>query len=672
ELFASWGYEARVETYRALLPIPLERSLEMTAPRSWRARLEEPALAEDRTSGQKAEQLPTYNAYSPDGEVEAEVVYVNYGVPADYEELAQRGIDVRGKIVLARYGGSWRGIKPKVAAEHGAIGCLIFSDPGGDGFFEGPAWPEGGWRSEDSVQRGSILDMPLYSGDPLTPGRAATEDAERLPLDAVPVLPTIPTLPISAADAEPILRELGGPMAPEAWRGHLPLSYRLGPGPARVRLELVFDWGLRPVHDVIAVLPGAERPDEWVLRGNHHDAWVHGATDPVSGMVAVLAEAKAIGELAKAGFRPRRTLIFAAWDGEEQGLIGSTEWAEAHADELVAKAIAYVNSDSITRGFVNLAGSHSLEPFAHAAASAVADPATGAPVTERARARRIVEGDEKTRERARASAELEIGALGSGSDYTPFLQHLGLASLSLDFGGEEQYGQYHSIYDSIDHYERFGDPGFEYVATAAKVGARLVLRLSEATVLPFRLDRAAERIGRYAGEIHELADEKRKEAEERARRLEERSLVLAADPRETFVPPPPLAPVPFLELAPLDNAVARLGRAAEAFETARAGLDPASADPAVVDRVNAFLRGFERLLTSPEGLPGRPWYRHQIYAPGQYTGYGVKTLPAVREAIELRRWDEVDQRIREVAAVLDRAAAAIEAETAALSPPPPG
>jgi N-acetylated-alpha-linked acidic dipeptidase len=352
-------------------------------------------------------------------------------------------------------------------------------------------------------------------------------------------------------------------------------------------------------------------------------------------------------------------------------LIGSTEWAEAHAEELAVKGVAYVNSDSVTRGFLNLAGSHSLEPFANLAAREVADPATGVPVTERARARDIVRGDDKVREQARASDEIEIGALGSGSDFTPFLQHLGLASLNLDFGGEEQYGQYHSIYDSIDHFERFGDPGFEYVATAAKVGARLVLRLSEATVLPFRLDRAAERIARYATEIHELEGEKRKEAEERARELEERSLVLAADPRETFVPPPPLEPVPFLELAPLDNAVARLGRAAEAFEKVRAGLDPATADAAVVDRVNAFLRGFERLLTAPGGLPGRSWYRHQIYAPGQYTGYGVKTLPAVREAIELRRWDEVDLRIREVARVLDGAAAAIEAETAELSPPRP-
>jgi len=669
EQFESWGYEARIETYQALFPTPRVRVLEMTAPRRWRASLDEPALAADRTSGLKDEQLPTFNAYSPDGDVEAEVVYVNYGVPDDYEELARRGIEVEGKIVLARYGGSWRGIKPKVAAEHGAVGCLIFTDPAGDGFFRGATWPDGGWRSADSVQRGSITDMPIYTGDPLTPGLAATEGAERLERDQVPVLPTIPTLPISAADAEPILTALGGPVAPEDWRGHLPLSYRLGPGPVRVRLRLEFDWQLQPVRDVIAVLRGAELPDEWVVRGNHHDAWVNGATDPVSGMVALLGEAKSIGELAREGFRPRRTIVFAAWDGEEPGLIGSTEWVEAHGDELAEKGVAYVNTDSVARGFLGLAGSHSLEVFANQVAREVSDPETGVSVLERARAGRIASGDEKARERVRSAPDLEIGALGSGSDYTPFLQHLGLASMNLDFGGEDEYGQYHSIYDSIDHYERFGDPGFEYVATTSRVGLRLVLRLAEAEILPFTLDRAAQRIAAYATEIHELADARRAEAEERARVLAERASEPAADPLEPVAPPPPLEPVPFLELAPLDNAVARLGRAADAFEKARAAIGPGQADADTVRRLNRCLRGFEQLLTSPEGLPGRPWYRHQIYAPGQYTGYGVKTLPAVREPIELRDWGEVDERIRGLAAVLDRAAAAIEAETAALTPP---
>ena len=666
DLFASWGFQASIETFDVLFPTPLERSLEMLAPTYYRARLDEPALAADSTSDQRDEQLPTYNAYSIDGDVEGELVYVNYGLPANYEELARHGIDVRGKVVLARYGGSWRGIKPKVAAEMGAVGCIIFSDPAGDGYRHGDPYPDGGWRSRESVQRGSVADMPLYAGDPLTPGVAATAGAARLPLAETKVLTRIPVLPISAGDAEPLLRALGGPMAPESWRGALPLPYRLGAGPARVRLALRFDWSLRSAHDVVAVLPGAELPDEWIVRGNHHDAWVNGATDPVSGMVALLAEAQAVGRLAAAGWRPRRTLVYAGWDAEEPGLLGSSEWAEAHADELRAKAVAYLNTDSLSRGFLSLAGSHSLERLANEVAREVADPATGETLLARARATAIVAADAAGREKIRARADLRIGALGSGSDYTPFLQFLGIAALNVDTGGEEQYGQYHSIYDSIDHYRRFMDPGFLYVAAAARTMGRLTLRLSEAEVLPLTLDRTAEVIGDYAGEIEELAERMRAEAEERARLLDERALALAADPRQAFVAPPPLDRVPFLELAPLDNAAQLLARAATDFEAARAAAEARGLAPALRDELNAFLRGFERRLTREEGLPGRPWYKHQIYAPGLYTGYGVKTLPAIREAIELRRWDEANAQIEIVAALLDSARAAIDAMAAKL------
>ncbi len=479
DLFASWGYEARIESFDVLFPTPKLRSLEMVAPTRFRARLDEGSLAEDATSGQKKEQLPTYNVYSIDGDVEGELVYVNYGLPQDYEELAQRGIDVRGKIVLARYGGSWRGIKPKVAAEHGAIGCLIFSDPAEDGYTQGDVWPKGGWRARDSVQRGSVADMPFHSGDALTPGVGATKEAVRLPLAEADILTKIPVLPISAADAQPLLAALGGAMAPPAWRGasaaHLPHGAGTCPRPPR---SSQFDWSLQPVHDVIAVLPGGELPDEWIVRGNHHDAWVNGATDPVSGMVALLAEAKAIGALVKAGMRPRRTLVYAAWDGEEPGLLGSTEWAETHLAELREKAVAYLNTDSVTRGFLQAAGSHSLERLVNEVGRAVLDPERAVPVLERTRAAGIARGDDKERERLRGKSDLRIGALGSGSDFTPFLQHVGIASLNVDFGGEEQYGQYHSIYDSIAHYARFGDPGFDYVAKAAEVNGRLTLRLA--------------------------------------------------------------------------------------------------------------------------------------------------------------------------------------------------
>lgn len=667
DLFASWGYEARIESFDVLFPTPLERSLELLEPTRFVASLAEPALPEDATSGQRDEQLPTYNAYSVDGDVTGELVYVNQGLPSDYEELAQRGIDVRGKIVLARYGGSWRGIKPKVAAEQGAIGCIIYSDPKGDGYYDGDVYPQGGYRSAESVQRGSVADMPIYSGDPLTPGVGATADAPRLPLDEVTVLTKIPVLPISYGDAQPLLAALGGPVAPEAWRGALPLTYHLGPGPAKVRLRLKFDWSRKPVHDVVALLPGSSAPAEWVVRGNHHDAWANGAMDPVSGLVALLAEAKAIGALARGGWRPARTIAFAAWDGEEPGLIGSTEWAETHGAELRAKAVAYLNTDTTARGFLGLAGSHSLERFANEVAREVVDPQTGVSALERSRASRVAgERDDGERKKLREREDLELGALGSGSDFTPFLQHLGIASLNFGFGGEEEYGQYHSIYDSIDHFLRFGDPELAYVDATARVGLRTVLRLAEAEVLPFTLDRSAATIAGYVEEIDGLTKKLRKESEERARLLADRTLELAADPTKTFVPPPALDRVPFLELAPLANAAALLRESAQRFERAREAAVARGLTPAERTALNAFLRGYERLLTRDDGLPGRPWYRHQIYAPGQYTGYGVKTLPAIREAVELRRWDEANAQIVEVARLLDAARAAIDAESAKL------
>src|SRR5688572_24005838 len=430
-LFRSWGYDTRIEEYEVLFPTPKERVLEMVSPTRFVARLEEPTLPGDRTSGQKSEQLPTYNVYSSDGDVTGELVYVNYGIPADYEELALRGIDVKGRIVIARYGGSWRGIKPKVAAEHGAVGCIIYSDPGQDGYAQGDPYPKGGWRPDAGVQRGSVKDMPIYSGDPLTPGTPATKDAKRLAISEVTTLTRIPVLPISAADAQPLLAALGGPMAPEDWRGSLPLPYRIGPGPARVHLKAVFDWKLATAYDVIAMLRGAERPDEWVIRGNHHDAWVNGASDPVSGMVALLEEARAVGELARGGFRPRRTLVYAAWDGEEQGLLGSTEWVEDHLGELQEKAVAYINSDSNARGFLGVGGSHSLETFVNQALADVQDPLKKVGVLQRARARAVLDGSAESRKAARARRGLGIAPLGSGSDYTPFLQHAGVASLNV-------------------------------------------------------------------------------------------------------------------------------------------------------------------------------------------------------------------------------------------------
>jgi N-acetylated-alpha-linked acidic dipeptidase len=660
--FRSWGYDARIEQFDVLFPTPKTRLLEMTAPTRWKARLAEPVLKEDATSGQGTEQLPVYHAYSVDGDVEAELVYVNYGVPADYEVLERYGVDVKGKIVIARYGGSWRGIKPKVAAEHGAIGCLVYSDPRDDGYFQGDVYPKGPWRMEHGAQRGSVADMPLFAGDPLTPGVAATKDAKRLERKDAPTLTKIPVMPLSYADAQPLLRALEGKVVPEEWRGALPFTYHFGPGPTKVRLKLDFDWKLAPALNVIAVMKGALRPDEWVLRGNHHDAWVNGADDPVSGAVALLEEARVLGELAKGGARPRRTIVYALWDGEEPGLLGSTEWAEAHADELKAKAVAYVNSDSNARGFLYAGGSMTLEPFVDEIARDVQDPQTKVSVKERLRARQELTGSPEEAKEARERTTLRLSALGSGSDYTPFLQHLGVASLNIGFGGEDGGGSYHSIFDSIDHYTRFADPTFEYGVALAKVGGRTVLRLANAEVLPFDPVPIAETTARYAREVQKLAEDLRERTDEVNRRVREKVYSLADDPKLALAPPKIREAVPFINFAPLQNAVARMQRSAADYKKAAA---QGTLSPADCDARNAAFIALERKLTRAEGLPGRPWFTHQVYAPGFYTGYGVKTLPAIREALEQRQWAQAAQQVELVARTLDGFSAELERLTPA-------
>src|SRR6185295_18742242 len=479
DLFRSWGFTTRIEDFYPLFPTPKERVLELIAPTRFQPTLSEPPVPGDASSAQSAEMLPPFNAYSIDGDVTGELVYVNYGTPDDYEQLERRGI------------------KPKVAAEHGAIGCILYSDPADDGYGVGDVYPKGGWRNDRAVQRGSVADGPLHSGDPLTPGVGATKDAQRLDRKDAKTITKIPVLPISYGDALPFLKALDGPVVPPDWRGALPIAYHFGPGPAKVHLKLVFDWKLTPIHDVIAVLPGAELPDEWVIRGNHYDAWVHGALDPISGMVAVLSEAKAIGALAKDGWRPRRTLVYAAWDAEEPGLLGSVEWAETHADELRAKAVAYVNSDSNSRGYLGIRGSSSLEAMINDVARDVVDPEKSVSVWTRARATALIDGTAEEKREARDRANLRIGPLGSGSDYTPFLQHLGIAALDLGYGGEEQYGQYHTAYDNFEHFSRFVDPDFAYGVILAQTGGRTVLRLAEADVLPFEFTGSADTISKY-------------------------------------------------------------------------------------------------------------------------------------------------------------------------------
>ena len=665
--FQEWGLDAHIETFEVLFPSPKERVVELVEPVKFRAALAETPLKDDPTSGQTALQLPTFNAYSTDGEATAPLVYVNYGMPEDYEELERLGVDVKGKIVIARYGGGWRGIKPKVAGEKGALGCLIYSDPRDDGYFQGEVYPAGPFRPEQGVQRGSVADMPTYAGDPLTPGVGATHDAKRLDRKDAQTITKIPVLPISYADAKPLLAALEGPVAPEAWRGALPVTYRIGPGPAKVHLKLVFDWKLVPARDVVAKIDGAVWPDEWIIRGNHHDAWVNGAEDPISGLVALLEEARAMGALVERGWRPKRTIVFCAWDGEEEGLLGSTEWAETHAAELTAKAVAYINTDGNGRGFLNADGSQALEPVVAGSAAEVEDPEKKISVLSRARLRKIsAAAKPEDRQEVRERAGLRLEALGSGSDFTPFLQHLGIASLNLGFGGEDDGGIYHSIYDDFSWYSRFADTDFAYARALAQTGGTMTLRLANADVLPLDFTAAAEAIAKYVKEVSELADAKRKDAEEKNLRIEENLAWAVADPRKPFVAPKPAAAVPHFDLAPLLNAsdalTAAAGAYARAFDAAfRPGASRPSPEKLVA--LNAALRGFERSLTAEAGLPGRPWYKHFIYAPGAYTGYAVKTLPAVREALDQKRWGDVNAAAAQTGAVIEKAAAQVRAAT---------
>ena len=657
-LFNSWGFDSRIEEFHVLLPTPIERRLEMLEPHSFTASLREPALEEDATSSIREGSLPPYNAFSADGDVTGELVYVNRGLPDDYEELRKRGISVEGKIVIARYGGSWRGIKPKVAYEQGAIGCIMYSDPIDDGYGIGDTYPTGPWRPSTGVQRGSVMDLPVRPGDPLTPGEGSTENANRLSVEESEVILDIPVLPISHADALPLLESMTGPVAPRAWRGSLPITYHMGPGKAKVRLKLQFNWDIVPLYNVIAVLKGTDYPDQWVIRGNHMDGWVFGAADPLSGNSAMVEEAYAIGQLAQAGWKPRRTIVFASWDGEEQGLIGSTEWVEHHAEELREKAVVSINSDSNRRGFLSAGGSHSLQRFVNEIGHSVIDPQTSVPVIDRLRARLMVNGNKD----AASGPDLPIYPLGSGSDYSPFLQHLGISSLNIGYGGEGGGGVYHSRYDSYDHLRRFGDPGFAYGVTLSQTTGRMVLRFANADILPHRFGDMAQNIHTYLDEIKSELGVMRDRKEYDQKLQLSNAFILAADPTETYHPPEPLKDVPFLNFAPVENAISALQTATRQYDQIMEKFmqQPDKMGDDKMRKINITLQSIEQNLTDPNGLPRRPWYAHRIYAPGYYTGYGVKTLPGIREAVEEQNWAEAEQEIVHTAEAINRYTEAIQ------------
>jgi len=668
--FQKFGWDAHIETFDVLYPTPISETVELLGPKPFKATLQEKPIPGDSSATAKDYALPAYLAFQGDGDVTAPIVYVNYGMQDDYKTLQRLGISVKGKIVVARYGAGWRGLKVKLAEEHGAIGCLIYSDPADDGYGVEAVYPDGPARPPHGIQRGSVIDMTLYGGDALTPGVGATADAKRLKVSDSPVILKIPALPISYADAQVLLATLTGDVVPKGWRGALPITYRVGPSTAPVHLEVKSDWSLKTIYDVIATMKGSVWPDQWVMRGNHHDGWVFGAADPLSGQVSVLEEAKAIGELVKSGWRPKRTIVYMSWDGEEPGLLGSTEWAETHAAELKKNGVLYVNSDTNGRGILSAGGSQDFEHFVNSVAEGITDPETHVPVGARLRARLEVNGAKKgANDEAKENAKLAIDpkhdfpieALGSGSDYSTFLEYLGVPVLNIEYGGEgSNGGVYHSRYDTFEHYTRFGDPGLVYTALLSKTVGALVLRAADADLPLERAGDFAETVAGYLKEVKKLETDKRKAYEMQAKMLAANAFALAADPSKTHGDPTALKSVPPIDLAPMDRAVTRLKASAKAYDAAFAR-HAAALGPQAREKLTALMQTIDQTLAPPVGLPERHWYKNLIYAPGRYTGYGAKTLPGIREAIEEQRWSDANQYARLTADALDAYSARLDA-----------
>ncbi|GAB4355827.1 MAG: transferrin receptor-like dimerization domain-containing protein [Bryobacter sp.] len=593
EQFKSFGLEARIETFDVLLPYPVQRSLEVVAPDRKVARLREAPLPEDPDS-QDAEQLPTFHAYSANGDVTAQVVYANYGRREDFELLRQKGIDIPGKIALVRYGRVFRGMKPKVAAEFGAIGCIVYSDPRDDGYWHGFVYPKGPFRPRTGVQRGSVMDLPLHPGDPLTPGKPSIPGTPRLKLEQAATLTKIPVMPVSWEDAKLIIDQMNGPMAPPDWRGSVPSPYHLGPGPAAVRLRVENDNATRTIRNVIAHIRGSEFPNEYVIYGNHHDAWVNGAADPISGAASVMEAARVLAKAYKGGWRPKRSIAFALWDGEEFGLLGSTEWAEKHKDSLLKNAVAYFNSDTVLRGPLGIQGSPVLSRFIEEWMRDFPDPGAR---------RSLLEANPKQ--------ATELSPLGSGSDYTAFAHHLGIPSLNAAYEGNMS-GVYHSNYDTLRWFQYFGDPDFLYTTSFAGFMVTGLSRLADATVLPYDFSRVRDYLSRNVLELKKQAKGKP------------------------------------LQWDALDREIERFEAARRTYWNQLRAAYPkfGKADRAKIQKLNEALYTSEQLWLRPEGLPGRQWYKGQLSAPGKYTGYGAKPLPWIREAIEDQDYDQAQKGIQ--------------------------
>jgi N-acetylated-alpha-linked acidic dipeptidase len=670
--FKSFGWDAHIEQYDVLYPTPISEALDMPnyQGKKWSATLQERPLPGDTSSTAKDYALPAYLAFQGDGDVTAPLVYVNYGNIEDYKRLEQFGISVKGKIVISRYGEGWRGLKVKLAQDHGAVGALIYSDPADDGYSVDSTYPNGAMRPPQGIQRGSVADMTIYPGDPLTPGIAAKPGAKRLTRETSPSLMKIPALPISYADAQVMLGAMDGVVAPANWRGHLGITYRVT-GSVPVHLAVKSEWGLKPIYDVVATLKGAQYPDQWVIRGNHHDGWVEGASDPLSGQVALLSEAKALGEMVKGGWKPKRTIVYTSWDAEEPMLLGSTEWAEDHGPELQKKAVLYINSDGNGRGILNVGGSEDLEKFVSDTLKGVVDPETKAMVEARSRARLRMAGpmgDDHAKAMAKQAADatkhMPLDPLGSGSDYSAYLQHLGLETLDYGYGGEgRSTGVYHSRYDTYEHHSRFVDPGFVYDAELAKTVGRVVIAAADTDLPIQQAGDFSDAIAQYVTEVKKLADNRREAAETQKKMLADNAYILADDPTKPHANPAKLAEVPKFDFGALDSAAAKLKTSAKAYDDAIAagGAHLSAGDLA---KLQGLMQSIDQTLLVDQGLPGRSWYKNLIYAPGRFTGYGAKTLPGVREAIEEERWADVTKYVALTANALNAYSARLDQATA--------
>ncbi len=631
--FREAGLDTEIVEYKAWFNYPSDISVDLTAP----AGVTMHGPTREHVNNDPYQDDPRvvapFNGMSPSGDVEADVIYVNYGTPEDFEKLDKLGISVRGKIVIVRYGQNFRGVKVFVAQEHGAAGVIIYSDPADDGWKRGDKYPDGPWRPDTGVQRGSVGFMFEFPGDPTTPGIASTEslpESKRISPQNSPQMPKIPVTPLSYHDAWPILQHLDGPESPREWQGSLPFTYHVGPGPSRVKMHLKQDYQFRTLWDVIGRVKGSELPDQWVIAGNHRDAWVYGAVDPNSGTAAMLESVHGIGELLKSGWKPKRTVVFCSWDGEEEGLMGSTEWVEQHEAEL-RNSPAYFNVDvGVSGPKFGSSSVPSLKQFLRDITKVVPNPTGGTvyeawqkasqPETPATQSPTEAIGDSKRTPAAQGKTDVPVGDLGSGSDYTAFLQHAGVPSTDVSSSGP--YGVYHSVFDNLAWFKKFADPDFTYEQEIARVFGLEALRMADADVLPYDYEE-------YGKEVAAYLDAARKRGEDKFGKG-------------------------VLDFEAVDTA-------ARHFTSAGAKiLDRQKNPPRDVTRLNQALMNAERAMLVPQGLPHRPWFKHAIYAPGEYTGYAAVVIPGVNEALDKGDSERARQQLALLAAALERAAKALE------------